>query len=407
MTDATRTHEARVIGLVAAVQFVHVVDFMIILPLGPDLAEPLGIPVSSLAWLAAAYTGAAAVVGLIAAPVLDRFDRRWALGVAMSGLVVATLLGTAATSFTALMLARIVAGSFGGPAAAIGQAIVIDTVPIERRGRAIGVVMGANAVGAILGVPLGLWLATLFDWRAPFVFVAAAGVLVTLTALRWLPPLRDHLGAAARATSTRAMLARPDVRMAYVLIFLVISASFLLTPNLSAFVQFNLGYPRTSIPGLYAMAGAVAIVTMRIVGRVVDHRGAFGIGSAAALGFIAVVIAYLLVPSPQLPVSLGFIALLVSLSSRNVAVRTLTTQVPGPRERARFLSLQSSVHHCAAAVGAGVSALMLTTDANGVLVGMPVLAAMSIGLTVLVPPLLWQLEGAVRGRRVRAYPDKV
>jgi predicted MFS family arabinose efflux permease len=194
------------------------------------------------------------------------------------------------------------------------------------------------------------------------------------------------------------MLARSDVRLAYLLIFCIVAASFLLTPNLSAFVQFNLGYPRTSIPGLYAVAGGVTIVTMRLVGRLVDRHGAFGIGSVAALGFMAVVVAYLVLPEARLPVALGFVVLLVSLTSRNIAVRTLTTQVPGPHERARFLSLQSSVHHSAAAMGATLSALLLGTAASGALLGMPRLGLMAIALTLAVPPLLWVLQGKVDAR---------
>ncbi len=111
-----RPSELSTILLIAAVQFVNILDFVIVMPLGPDFAKALGIPVSHLGWVGGSYTAAAAVSGLLGSFFLDRFDRRKALGVAMLGLVAGTLAGGFAVDFKTLMLARIVAGAFGGPA---------------------------------------------------------------------------------------------------------------------------------------------------------------------------------------------------------------------------------------------------------------------------------------------------
>src|SRR5690349_19337256 len=78
--------ESRLLLLLGAVQFINVVDFVMVLPLGPDFARALGIPAHQLGLVAGSYTAAAAIVGLLAASFLDRFDRRRALLVAMLGL---------------------------------------------------------------------------------------------------------------------------------------------------------------------------------------------------------------------------------------------------------------------------------------------------------------------------------
>jgi predicted MFS family arabinose efflux permease len=106
--------ERTIVFCVAAVQFVNILDFMIVMPLGPDFAVALGIPLSHLGYVGGAYTASACVSGLAGALFLDKLDRRTALGVAMLGLVLGTLSGAFARDLTTLMLARVVAGAFGG-----------------------------------------------------------------------------------------------------------------------------------------------------------------------------------------------------------------------------------------------------------------------------------------------------
>src|SRR5690606_10505188 len=184
------------------VQFVNILDFVIVMPLGPDFAAALGIPTSLVGVVGGSYTAAAALAGLAGSLFLDRYDRRSALGLAMLGLMLGTAAGGLANGHAGLLAARIVAGLFGGPATSIALAIIADSVPPERRGKAMGAVMGAFAVASVLGVPAGLELARLLGWRAPFFAVAALSLLVTVGVLWRLPPLREHLRK-ARTVSTQ------------------------------------------------------------------------------------------------------------------------------------------------------------------------------------------------------------
>src|SRR5688572_16662379 len=108
--------ERAIIFCVGAVQFVNILDFVIVMPLGPDFATDLKIPLSHLGYIGGSYTAAACVSGFLGAFFLDRFDRRKALAVAMLGLVLGTLAGAFAQGLVSLMIARIIAGAFGGPA---------------------------------------------------------------------------------------------------------------------------------------------------------------------------------------------------------------------------------------------------------------------------------------------------
>lgn len=79
MTRSRAISERSLLFLIGAVQFVNILDFMMVMPLGPDFARDLGIPTSQLGLIGGSYTAAAAVTGLLGAFFLDRFDRRSAL----------------------------------------------------------------------------------------------------------------------------------------------------------------------------------------------------------------------------------------------------------------------------------------------------------------------------------------
>jgi predicted MFS family arabinose efflux permease len=406
--------ERRVVFLVGAVQFVNILDFMIVMPMGPDFALALGIDSSHLGYIGGSYTAAAAVSGLIAALFLDRFDRRKALAVAMAGLVVGTAAGALARGLGTLMAARILAGMFGGPATSIALSIIADLIPPSRRGKAMGAIMSAFAVASVLGVPAGLELARRGGWRLPFLSVALLGLVVTGAAIFMLPPLRLHLERKARLLEGKEyrdarlekereprvvdLFNNPVVLLSYAMTITVMMGSFILIPNLSAYTQFNLGYPRARLGFLYMAGGAVSFFAVRIIGRLVDTYGAFRVGTVGSI-LLGVVVYFGFVDFfLPIPVMALFVAFMLAMQVRNVSYNTLTTMVPRPAERARFMSVQSSVQHFASASGAFLSSKMLHELPDKRLAGMPRVAAVTLALTATLPFMLYVVETRVRKR---------
>lgn len=391
--------ERRLVLLIGAVQFINVLEFMMVMPLGPDFARELGIPTSQLGLVGGGYTLAAAAAGIAGAFFLDRFDRRRALSVALAGLVLGTALGALAVGLKSLVAARLIAGAFGGPATALSMAIVTDAVPAARRGRAMGSVMGAFSVASVLGVPAGLELARVGGWRMPFLTVAALGAVVIAVATRLLPPQRAHLAREGLGPPApfRQVLRRPVVQLSLSCTAVAIIANFALIPNLSTYFQLNRGYPREYLSLLYMVGGAVSFATLRLAGRLVDRHGSPIVAAGGSLGFILVLLVGFIHPVAWVPVMAIFVGFMVSGSFRNVPVQALSSRVPGPGERARFLSAQSAVQHLAASAGAIAGSRLLEERAGGALIGMERLAWYAIATAILLPVLLTLVY-----RRVRA-----
>lgn len=401
MSDLTPEREREIVLLLAAVSFVNILDFVMVIPLGPEFARGLGMATSRLGLLGTSYTGAAAVAGLVGALFLDRFDRRSALAVAMLGLMSATAVGGLARSFDMLLAARVLAGTFGGPASSLGLAILTDVMPPERRGKALGQVMGAFSMAAVIGVPMSVLLANWAGWRAPFFAVAGMGLTLVLGALFLMPPMRGHIDRPqhhAERRSLSAFVSDPTVLVALLGMACLHLGTFALVLNLAAWVQANLDYPPADMWKPYFVGGFVSFVAMRAGGVLVDRWGPLPIILVGSVCFGGVVAISFLPARSWLPVMGVFVGFMLANSLRMVAMNTLSTRVPLPTERARFMSAQSAAQHAAAAAGGLLSALVLTNAPSGALTGMDRLAWLSIALTSLVPGFVWWVTERLRRR---------
>ncbi len=395
-TSQPAVSERLLVLLVGAVQFVNILDFMMVMPLGPDFANSLGIATSSVGLIGGIYTAAAAASGVLGSLFLDRFDRRQALGFAMLGLVIGTALGGMATGLASMLFARVVAGCFGGPATSLALAIITDAVPPARRGKALGAVMGAFSVASVLGVPLGLELSQRLGWRAPFFAVAAMGLVVTLAAVGLMPPMRAHL--TPRPAHTRRRLIDTTAWVSLATMGAVMLSVFAVVPSISPFVQHNLGYPRGMISLLYLVGGIASFISMRVVGHWVDRTGASRTVLVGTLVFGVAVYAGFIHPVSWLPTLLVFTLFMMSGSIRMVPMQTLATRVPGPEQRAGFMSAQSVVQHVASATGAMAAAAYLTSAPDGRLQGIETVAWASLAIAAFVPLGARLLETRLRTR---------
>ena len=236
--------------------------------------------------------------------------------------------------------------------------------------------------------------------RLPFLVVGALGLGVTAAVVASLPSLRGHLARRGEPVGHGRTLFRPLVLTSFAMTAVTMAGGFLVIPNISAYVQTNLGLPRSQLQWVYGIGGLVSFATLRLVGRLVDRFGSFRVGTVASL--ILALAFDLMFVHPPLAVpgaAMGLaIFLFFALSSRNVSYNTLATKVPEPAERARFMSFQSAVQHLASALGASVSAQVLFVQPDGSLGNVPMLGRMAIALTLLLPLLLFRVERGVRQR---------
>jgi predicted MFS family arabinose efflux permease len=393
------TREKMAIFVIAAVQFVNVVDFMMVMPLGPDFAEALGIRVSHMGVLAGAYTLAAGVSGFLCSFFLDRIERRSAIVWSIVGLAIGTGAGAFAINFHTLLWARVLAGIFGGPTSSIGLAIISDLIPHQRRGAAIGRVMIGFSAASIFGVPIGLEVARIGGWNAPFIMVGLSAMIVAVMARVLLPELKGHITDStfsARNLPIHSLLKQLPVWNSYILLFFVMMSGFLIFPNVAGYVQLNLKFPRDDMGQLYLVGGLASLAVMTVCGKLVDRFGSLPWFILGSVGFFAALFLGMYFQPPWISPYGLFVSFMVFGTLRNISMQTLSSKVPIPKERAGFMSLQSAVQHFAMAAGGIVSSRLLSTGVQGELEGIDLIVVFSGILIVLAVMAIIMLSAQVK-----------
>lgn len=358
--------------MLAGIQFTHILDFMIMMPLGPQLLRALHITTHEFGLLLSSYTFAAAAAGLLAATYVDRFDRRKLMLALYALFIVATLACGLAPNYGALLVARALAGAFGGILGAMVQTMVADVVPFERRGQAVGTVMAAFSLSTVAGVPLGLLLANHagdLGWRAPFFFIALLAAIFFFIGYRLLPPLTAHLQDAGRGKLLRRIAAvarEPNHLHAFLFIALLMMAGFTVIPYVALYYTANIGMSESFISLLYLCGGAATFFTSRLIGRLADRHGKLRVFRAVALAsLVPILITTHLVPVPWWVVLLNGTVFFILVPGRMIPGMALVTAAAAPPVRGAFMSLVSSVQMLSSGLASLIAGLIITRNPAG------------------------------------------
>ena len=396
--------ESKVIWILGAVMFFLMTSFVMTMPLGPDYAQDMGFSLSKVAALATVYTASAAVSGFLSAKFLDRYDRRSVLAGLTVGLGVATLAGSLAWNFESLLIIRLAAGLFGGPASAMVLTVLSDVVPPQRRGKAMGRVMSAFSVAAVVGVPSALKLSEIGGWRVPFILFGGMILIVSIWVFMGLPSLRGHLNTVSpKKFSLLQAIRQPIWGPGLANTALLITTVFFIVPNLTVWLLANTPTQRGDIALLFAVGGVFSMVTVNLSGYFVDRFGVTKVAFVGAGIFVGVNSATFLLDRLFIPAMAMYIFFMMGSGIRNVAHQTQITMIPKAYQRAGFQSLNSVSQNLASALGSGISILVLKETVDGRLLGMPVLAGMAIALTVAFPFLTWTIQNKLNKRDKKTW----
>jgi predicted MFS family arabinose efflux permease len=174
------------VGAIALGAFVGMLDATIVaVALGP-ITRRFALPLASGQAVIAIYL----VVVMATLPTIgrlsDRFGRRRAYIGGFTLFGVGSLLAATASTFTILLIGRMVQAIGGGVLMAGSLALIAEHVPRRRTGRSVAVMVTIQAMAGLIGPPLGGVLVALGGWQAVFwagLPLGVLGVILTLTAV--------------------------------------------------------------------------------------------------------------------------------------------------------------------------------------------------------------------------------
>jgi predicted MFS family arabinose efflux permease len=389
-TPSISINERSLLFTLAAIQFTHIVDFMVMMPLGPQFTAIFHITDAQFGLLVSAYTLAAGTSGLIASLFIDRFERKTLLLWSYVAFATATLACGLSPTYGLLMGSRLAAGLCGGVLGAMVQTMVADAIPFERRGKAMGIVMASFSLATVAGVPASLWLASFFGWQASFIAIAIASFAIAVFGMRTLPRLDGHLHRVKASDASHDIVTvLKDARhwRAFAFTALIMSTGFTVIPFLTIYMTSNLGLSAEQVPLVYLAGGVATFFSARWIGVLSDRWG-----KVKTFRIVAVVAMFPLLGITYLPVVPLWMLIVVTtvffmfVSGRMVPGMALITAASAPGVRGTFMSLNSTVQSAAMGVASLVSGILIGRDANGLVTGYQVCGWIAMGLSVLA---LW------------------
>jgi predicted MFS family arabinose efflux permease len=357
-------NERLLLYILAAAMFTHVMDFMIIMPLGPQLMRIFDISAREFSLLVASYTVTAGIAGFFAAFFVDRYDRKKSMLIMYTGFALGTLACAASPTFAILLLARSLTGAFGGVLGALILSIVSDAVPLERRARGIGVVMASFGMASVFGVPFGLFLASKFSWHAPFLFLGGLAVVIAFLIMAHIPVMNAHVrddGHASPREVLRQIFGRRNARLGLTFTSVLMLGHFTIIPFVATYMVGNVGFSEGQLTYIYLVGGICTLLFSPWVGRMADKHGRLKIFTIfGSLVIIPIVIITNLTPVP-LAVALTITAIFFIFSNgRMVPSTTMETAIIKPEVRGSYMSIRSSVQSLTSGLAAFIAGLIIT-----------------------------------------------
>ena len=374
------------IFVLAVIQFLHILDFMIIMPLGNLFMEQLNISPKQFSNFVAWYAYAAFISGIISSSIIDRFDRKNALLFLFTGFTLSTLLCGLVNDFIYLNICRGLTGFFGGVISALVLSIIADVVPYEKRSQANGWVMTAFSVASIGGVPAGIWIADNYGWRGPFLCVGVLSLIMIFFIFWKIPPLRIHLDKYKEKKhflNSFSSLTKNQM-MALLFSFMLIMGHFTMIPFIAPYMEVNVGFSFKQISYIYLFGGICSALTLPNIGKIADRKGNQKVFVIASI--FALIPIFLITNLAYVPI---FIALMVTSSyfiisgCRTVPATTIVTAVVKPENRAGFMSLRASVNELALGIGSTIAGFLVYESADNCLVGYDKVGYITMAFTLV------------------------
>ncbi|MES2371536.1 MAG: MFS transporter [Bacteroidota bacterium] len=362
------SYQVFVIAILALLQFTVILDFMVLSPLSAILLKELDIAPKQFGLVVSVYAFSAGAAGILTAGFADKFDRKKLLMFFYTGFIIGTILCAIAPTYPMLLGARIVTGIFGGVIGSVSFAIITDLFKMEVRGRVMGFVQMAFAGAQILGLPIGLLLATHFGWHAPFWMIAGAGTILGLIMAAKLKPVDQHLHLNIDRNAFHhlfATITRPDYAKAFFATTLLATGGFMLMPFGSAFSVNNLGIKLEQLPLIYLVTGCCSIVFGPFIGKLSDKIGKFNVFCIGSVVSITMVLIYChLGITPLWELIALNVVLFVGITSRMISSSALLTAVPDAKDRGAFMGMNSSVQQISGGIASYIAGMIVVQNTS-------------------------------------------
>ncbi|PBJ23858.1 Bicyclomycin resistance protein [Pseudomonas ogarae] len=181
---STQPLTGKVVALLAGLAAISMLSTNIILPAFADIGEDLGVTARELGLTLSSFFITFALGQLVVGPLADRYGRQKLVLGGLSVFVVGTVIAGLATTLDVLIVGRVVQALGVCAASVLSRAIARDLFEGETLARALSLTMIATAAAPGFSPLAGSVLSVTLGWRAIFILVGLAAVVLAFFYVR-------------------------------------------------------------------------------------------------------------------------------------------------------------------------------------------------------------------------------
>ncbi len=233
----------------------------------PQISQGLHISEAYAGQLIAVYALGSVLAAIPLISLTRSWNRRPLLLNAIAGLLLFNAITALSNDYTLTLIARFIAGMAAGVIWGLLAGYVRRMVSASYQGRALAIAGVGQPIALSIGVPLGAWLGTLFEWRGVF-WIMSLLALILFVWIRFSIP--DFVGQSAqKRLPILKVLLMPGIRAVLAVVFLWILAHSILYTYISPFlVSTGQTYNVETILFIFGISSIVGIL---ITGMFIDR----------------------------------------------------------------------------------------------------------------------------------------
>ena len=356
-------YQKMVLLILALLQFTVILDFMIIAPIGDVLMKTLNINTQQFGLVVSSYAFSAAISGILVAGFTDKYDRKKLLLLFFCGFIVGTLFCALSSTYTQILLSRIVTGIFAGVTSSAIATIVSDLFAAKMRGRAMSGVQMGFAVSQILGVPAGIFITNKLGWNSTFMSIVLLAMLIFAAILFVFKPINEHLHNQRDKNPFLHLWHTVNNRQyqtGFMAVTFLTIGGFMVMPFSAIFLINNVHVTNEQLPFVFLCTGLSSLILMPIIGKLSDKFDRYRIFVFGSVAATVMVILYThLSVTPLWLVIIINMLVFAAIMCRMSPAMALNTMVPKLEDRGAYMSVSASLQQTAGGLGSVIAGMIV------------------------------------------------
>lgn len=346
----------------------------------PQIAERFGVSTSTAGWLVSIFAIGIAISGPIMPLLLSKLERKKVMIIVLLIFIISNIISVFTTSFTVLLIARVIPAIFHPVYIALAFSVASDSVNSKDAPKAVARVFIGVSAGMVVGVPIVNFLATQFNLSIALSFFALVNIIVLILTLIFIPKMPTKKS--VTYGTQLSVLKRPLTWMSIIISILFNAAIFGVYSYLTDYLNIVTEAPSHYVSIILFLYGISNILGNIIAGKLltsIPQTAIFLLPFALIIIYISMFgLGSFLIPMAIISIFWGTLAGI----SANITQYVITSSAPDAPDLSNGIFL--SAVNSGTTIGTFIGGIFITTLGSNYVIMVGILACVINILFILI-----------------------